>query len=121
MPGCLRKSSSSMSHRQQSFYFILSLPLLLSRRPHHAHGSVGGRSSPSILTDGAAPANPPPREQMCSRLTLALLSNDIGTLLKGGAKVCQQQPVNEVLAPLAPQIALNLAHQRPPPLQPAST
>jgi hypothetical protein len=43
MPGFLRKSSSSMSHRRQSFCFILSLPLLLSQSPHHGRESVGRR------------------------------------------------------------------------------
>jgi hypothetical protein len=106
-----------MSHRQQSFYFILSLPLLLSRRPHHAHESVGGRSSPSILTDGAAPANTSPREQVCSRLTWASLSKDIGSVLKGGVKVCQRQLVTEVLGPLVTEFALNLGREVATPIQ----
>src|SRR5262245_26680477 len=40
MPGFLRKSPWSMSHRRQSFCFTLSLPLLLSKSPHHARKSV---------------------------------------------------------------------------------
>ncbi len=72
MPGCLRKSPSSTSHRRQSFCFVLSVPLLLSKSPHHARESVGRRSSPSIITDGAAPANPSPREQVCSRPTVGV-------------------------------------------------
>jgi hypothetical protein len=47
MPGCLRKSPSSMSHRQQSFCFILSLPLLLFKEtrqiPGHTHADVALR------------------------------------------------------------------------------
>src|SRR6266566_5622384 len=63
MPGCPRKSPSSMSHRRESFFFILSVPLLLSKSPCHARKSVGRRrSSPSIIAgaDGPAPANPSP-------------------------------------------------------------
>ena len=43
-------------------YFILSLPLLLSRRPHQAHESVSRRSSPSVIDAAGdpAPANPSP-------------------------------------------------------------
>src|SRR5215813_5391110 len=55
-----------MSHRRQSFCLILSVSLLLSRRPHHARESVGRRKSPSIIggANGSAPAaTPSPREQ----------------------------------------------------------
>jgi hypothetical protein len=38
----------------------------------------------------------------------AFLSEDIGSLLKGGAKVCQRQLVNEVLGPPVTDFALNL-------------
>src|SRR6266446_6478271 len=47
----------------------------------------------------------------------AFLSEDIGSLLKGGAKVCQQQLVNEVLAPLVTEFALNLGREVATPLQ----
>src|SRR5229473_5184991 len=68
MLGCLRKNPSSMSHRRQSFFFILSVPLLLSKNPCHARESksrcharesVGRRRSPSITgaTDRPAPAS----------------------------------------------------------------
>jgi hypothetical protein len=65
MLGFLRKSPSSMSHRWQRFCCILSLPLLLSKSPHRARGSVTRRRSPSINggADGPAPANPSRREQ----------------------------------------------------------
>src|SRR5215471_15677061 len=116
MPGCLRKSSSSIFHPQQSFYFILSLPLLLSRRPRHAHESVGGRSPPSILIDGAARADPL-REQVCSRPTSAFLSEDIGSVLKGGVKGCQRQLVNEVLLSLVTEFARNLGRNAATPIQ----
>src|SRR5262249_50521730 len=61
-----------MSHRRQSFCLILSVSLLLSRRPDHARESVGRRISPSIIggAKGSAPANPPPREQVRSRPTV---------------------------------------------------
>jgi hypothetical protein len=48
-----------MSYRRQSFFFILSLPLLLSKNPHHARESVGRQKSFSIIggADDPAPAN----------------------------------------------------------------
>ena len=52
-----------MSHRRQSFCFVLSAPLLLSTGPDHAHETVR-RRPPSIITNGAALANPSPREQV---------------------------------------------------------
>jgi hypothetical protein len=48
MPGFLPKSPSSMSHRRQSFCFILSLPLLLSKSLHHARESVGREKSSQL-------------------------------------------------------------------------
>jgi hypothetical protein len=45
------------------------------------------------------------------------LSEDIGSALKGGAKVCQRQLVNEALGPLVTQFALNLAREDATPLQ----
>src|SRR6516165_5457083 len=56
-----------MRHRRQSFSLILSVPLPLSKSPCHARESVGRRRSPSIITNGAAPANPSLREQAYSR------------------------------------------------------
>jgi hypothetical protein len=47
----------------------------------------------------------------------AFLSEDIGSALKGGAKVCQRQLVSEVLGPLVTQFALNLAREDATPLQ----
>src|SRR5215472_232954 len=52
MPGFLRKCPWSMSHRRKSFCFILSLPLLLSKSPHHARESVGRRKSFIGSADG---------------------------------------------------------------------
>jgi hypothetical protein len=40
---------------------------------------------------------------------LTFLSDDIGSVLKGGVKVCQRQLVNEVLGPLVTESARNLA------------
>src|SRR5262245_25588909 len=62
MPGFLRKSPWSMSHRRKSFCFILSLPLLLSKGPCHARKSVGRRKSFIGGADGPAPANPSLRD-----------------------------------------------------------
>src|SRR5262245_31235195 len=45
MPGFLRESPSSRSHRRQRFCFILSLPLLLLKGPCHARESGGKRRS----------------------------------------------------------------------------
>jgi hypothetical protein len=67
MPRCVRKSLLSMSHRRQSFFFILSVPLLLSKHPCHAR-----ESEPPIIIDGAASANPSPWEQVYSRPTVGL-------------------------------------------------
>src|SRR5215467_7056630 len=47
--------------------FYLEFAASALKKPHHAHESVGGRSSLSILTDGAGPTNFSPREQVCSR------------------------------------------------------
>jgi hypothetical protein len=48
---------------------------------------------------------------------LAFLSEDIGSMLKGGVKVCQRQLVNEVLRPLVTEFALNLSREGPTPIQ----
>ena len=45
------------------------------------------------------------------------LSEDIGSVLKGGAKVCQRQLVNEVLGPLVTEFALNLCREGATPIQ----
>ena len=45
------------------------------------------------------------------------LSEDIGSALKGGVKVCQRQLVNEVLGPLVAQIALNFGREGATPIQ----
>jgi hypothetical protein len=47
----------------------------------------------------------------------AFLSEDIGSLLKGGAKVCQRQLVNEVLGPPVTDFALNLGREAATPIQ----
>jgi len=47
----------------------------------------------------------------------SFLSEDIGSALKGGAKVCQRQLVNEVLGPLVTQFALNLVREDATPVQ----
>jgi hypothetical protein len=61
-----------MSHRRLSFSCILSLPLLLSKSAHQARESEGRRRSPPSITNGAAPANPSPREQVYSRPAVGL-------------------------------------------------
>src|SRR5262249_896235 len=95
MLGCLPKNLSSMSHRQQRFCCILSLPLLLSRRPHNACKSVGGRR-PQLSMPLMAPG-----------LRALHRVEDIGSALKGGVNVCQRQLVNEVLGPLVTEFVRN--------------
>jgi hypothetical protein len=54
-------NSPSMCHWRQSFCFVLSVPIQLSKRPCRARESVWTRrSSPAIIggADGCAPANP---------------------------------------------------------------
>src|SRR6266487_1146367 len=73
--------------------------ILFCSSPSHSRESVGIRRPLSIIstiTDGAAPANPSPREQVCLDRPSAFLSEDIGSVLKGGVNVCQRQLVNEV-------------------------
>ena len=49
---------------------------------------------------------------------LSALSEDIGSALKGGVKICQrQQLVNEVLAPRVTKFALNLGREAATPIQ----
>jgi hypothetical protein len=47
----------------------------------------------------------------------AFLSEDIGSVLKGGVKVCQRQLVNEVLVSLVAEFALNLGREAATPIQ----
>jgi hypothetical protein len=47
----------------------------------------------------------------------AFLSEDIGSVLKGGAKVCQRQLVNEVLGPLVTEFVRNLGREGATPIQ----
>jgi len=79
-------SPRSDAVRQQSFSCISSSPLRLSRRPQ----------SPLIIgaADDPAPANPSPREQVCSQPAVGFVE-DIGSVLKGVVKVRQRQLVNE--------------------------
>ncbi len=46
----------------------------------------------------------------------AFLSEDIGSVLKGGVKVCQRQLVNEVLGPLVTEFARNLGREGATPI-----
>src|SRR5262249_20775442 len=94
-----------MSHRQQSFSCILSLPLPLSRRPHNACESVARR-----------------RLQLSTPLTALRLralhrAEDIGSALKGGVDVCQRQLVNEVLGPLVTEFVRNFGREGATPIQ----
>jgi hypothetical protein len=67
--------------------------------------------------DGPAPASPLPRDHVCSRPTFGFLSEDIGSALKGGAKVCQHQLVNEVLRLLVTEFVINFGRKDATPIQ----
>jgi hypothetical protein len=106
-PGFLRKSPSPISYR---FCCILSLPVC-SQKVRVTPARAGERPELSVALTA-------PRLRTLhrgSRFVLdrpsGFLSEDIGSALKGGAKVCQRQPVNEVLGPLVTQFALNLARE----------
>src|SRR4029077_14577204 len=47
----------------------------------------------------------------------AFLSEDVGSVLKGGVKVCQRQLVNEVLGPLVTEFARNLGREAATPIE----
>jgi hypothetical protein len=47
----------------------------------------------------------------------AFLSEDIGSVLNEGAKVCQRQLVNEMLGPLLTEFARNLSGESATPIQ----
>src|SRR4051794_9108175 len=99
-----------MSHRRQSFYYILSLQLLLSKR----------RRSPPLFTNGAALRTPSPREQVGCQPKLFLFScflKDIDSVLKRSAKVGQQRFVKQMLGPFLTEFALNLTREGATPIQ----
>src|SRR5262249_691457 len=106
MLGCLRKSPWSMSHRRQSFCFILSVPLLLSKGPCHARESVGRRKSSQLSAALTAP-----------RLRALHRAEDIGSALKRGVNVCQRQLVNELLGPLVTEFVRNFGREGATPIQ----
>ena len=60
-----------------------------------------------LMTDGPTARRKAYSFISATNRPLAFLSDDIGSLLKGGAKVCQRQLVNEVLVPLAIEFAHN--------------
>jgi hypothetical protein len=95
-----------MSHRRQSFYFILSLLLLLSKGPCHARDSVGRRKSSQLSVPLTTP-----------RLRALHRAKDIGSALKGGVNVCQRQLVDEVLGPLGTEFIRNLGREGATPNQ----
>src|SRR5262249_53222446 len=106
MLGCLRKGAWSVSHRRQSFCFILSVPLLLSKGPCHARESVGRRKSSQLSVALTAP-----------RLRALHRAEDIGNALKGGVNVCQRQLANEVLGPLVTESVRNFGREDATPYQ----
>jgi hypothetical protein len=95
-----------MSHRRQSFYFILSLLLLLSKGPCHARESAGRRKSSQLSVPLTTP-----------RLRAFYRAKDIGSALKGGVNVCQRQLVNEVLGRLGTEFIRDLGREGATPNQ----
>jgi hypothetical protein len=85
-----------------SIYLEFAASALKKSAP--ARESVGRRSSPSLSLTVPHRANPSPREQVCSRPTLGFLSDDIGSMLKGGVEVWQRQLVNEGPVPLVTEL-----------------
>src|SRR6516162_1088273 len=93
-----------MSHRRQSFCFILSVPLLLSKGPCHARETDENR--PQLSPSLTAP-----------RLRALHRAEDIGSALKRGVNVCQRQLVNEVLGPLVTEFVGNFGREGATPIQ----
>jgi hypothetical protein len=121
----------------------LILPVLLSKSPHPSRESVGTRGSLSNISGTDGPAIHPARRiasrpsissygeeltaprlrtldggsrRVLDRLS-AFLSEDIGSALKGGAKVCQHQLVNEVLRLLVTEFVINFGRKDATPIQ----
>src|SRR5262249_39526229 len=109
MPGFLRKSPSSISHRRRSFCFILSLPLRLSRRLRNARESAGRRKSPQLSVLLTAP-----------RLRTLHHAEDISSALKGSVNLCQRQLVNQVLGSLVTKFVRNFRREDATPYQRSS-
>ena len=105
MPVCPLKSPSSMSHRRQSFCCILSLQLLLSKTRESE-----GRQARSHLSLTAPRLRTLPHGSRCilDRLS-SFLSQDIDSVLKRSAKICQQCFIKQMPGPFVTEFALNLA------------
>jgi len=116
MLGCLWKSPLPMSHRRQSFCFILSVPLLLSKSRRHARESVGDEDRLKLSLTLPRPQTLLPGSRCIIDWLSAFLSEDIGSLLKRDAEVCQRQLVNEVLGPLVTEFARNLGREATTPI-----
>src|SRR5262245_27810823 len=95
-----------MSQRRRSFCFILSLPPLLSKSPHHARESVGRRKSSQLSVALTAP-----------RLRALHCAEHIGSAFKGGVNACERQLVNEVLGPLVTEFVPNFGREGATPIQ----
>ena len=97
-----------MSHRRQSFFFILSVPLLLSKSPHQparAWRDEARRQLPFPLTA--------PRLQALR----CFLFEDPGSALKEGVKVCKRPLVNEVLGLHLTEFFRDPTHKGATPIQ----
>jgi len=86
--------------------FYLEFALLLSKSPHHARESVGRLKSPQLSAALTAP-----------RLRTLHRAEDIGSVLKGGVKVCQRRLVNELLGSLVTEFVRNFGREGATPIQ----
>jgi hypothetical protein len=101
---------------RQSFCFILSVPLLLSKSSRHARESVGDEDRLKLSLTLPRPQTLLPGSRCIIDWLSAFLSEDIGSLLKRDAEVCQRQLVNEVLGPLVTEFARNLGREATTPI-----
>src|SRR5262245_14633756 len=109
-----------MSHRRQSFCLILSVSLLLSRRPDHSRESVGRRNRPQLLVALTVPRLLQLLHHASSTFSTdcrRLLFKDPDSALKGGVNVCQRQLVNEVRGPLVTEFVRNFGREDATPYQ----
>jgi hypothetical protein len=122
--GLTQEEPSSMSHRWQSFYCILSLPLLLSKspstNPHRARESATRRRSPSINGGAERPASATPLlgEQRCSRPTVGFPVRGYRQRAEGRRKTLPTNPGQRTPAPCyGVEYALNFVREDATPLQ----
>jgi len=98
------------------------LPLLLFKETRQIPGHTRGIKTKIRHQLSVALTAPRPQtldrgsRRVLDRLS-AFLSEDIGSALKGGAKVCQHQLVNEVLRLLVTEFVINFGRKDATPIQ----